>query len=134
MWPACCSARPKPSARCFFGSTYREVVGLVLFLLVLLLRPQGLFGRGVAMSCPVPTACGASLARGRRCCSRRLPLVIARADILNLLFLVFLYVTLGQSWNILGGFAGQVNLGHAAFFGIGALVTRGLWLQGWPFG
>ncbi|HLZ25995.1 MAG TPA: branched-chain amino acid ABC transporter permease [Chloroflexota bacterium] len=30
----------------FFGSTYREVVGLVLFLLVLLIRPQGLFGRG----------------------------------------------------------------------------------------
>jgi len=28
----------------FFGSTYREVTGLVLFLLVLLLRPQGLFG------------------------------------------------------------------------------------------
>ena len=27
------------------GSAYREVVGLVLFLLVLLLRPQGLFGK-----------------------------------------------------------------------------------------
>lgn len=30
----------------FLGSTYREVVGLVLFLVVLLIRPQGLFGRG----------------------------------------------------------------------------------------
>jgi len=29
----------------FIGSTYREVVGLVIFLLVLVLRPQGLFGR-----------------------------------------------------------------------------------------
>ena len=28
-----------------FGASYREVVGLVLFVLVLLLRPQGLFGR-----------------------------------------------------------------------------------------
>lgn len=28
-----------------FGATYREVVGLVLFLLVLLIRPQGLFAR-----------------------------------------------------------------------------------------
>jgi branched-chain amino acid transport system permease protein len=62
-----------------------------------------------------------------------LPLVVTRADILNLLFLVFLYITLSQSWNIIGGFAGQVNLGHAAFFGIGALVTRRLWLSGWPF-
>jgi branched-chain amino acid transport system permease protein len=61
------------------------------------------------------------------------PLVVARADILNLLFLVFLYVTLSESWNILGGFAGQVNLGHAAFFGIGSLVARTMWLSGWPF-
>jgi branched-chain amino acid transport system permease protein len=30
----------------FIGPAYRELVGLVIFLLVLLLRPQGLFGRG----------------------------------------------------------------------------------------
>lgn len=29
----------------FTGGAYREVVGLVMFLLILLLRPQGLFGR-----------------------------------------------------------------------------------------
>jgi len=29
----------------FLGGTYREVVGLVIFILVLILRPQGLFGR-----------------------------------------------------------------------------------------
>ncbi|MCL5959329.1 MAG: branched-chain amino acid ABC transporter permease [Chloroflexi bacterium] len=29
----------------FIGGSYREVVGLVMFLLVLLLRPEGLFGR-----------------------------------------------------------------------------------------
>lgn len=29
----------------FIGSTYQEVVGLIIFLLVLVLRPQGLFGR-----------------------------------------------------------------------------------------
>jgi branched-chain amino acid transport system permease protein len=62
-----------------------------------------------------------------------LPLIVSRADVINLLFLVFLYVTLAESWNIVGGFAGQVNLGHAAFFGIGALVTRQLWLGGSPF-
>ena len=63
------------------------------------------------------------------------PRVTDRADLLNLLFLVYLAVSLGQSWNLLGGFAGQVNLGHAAFFGVGALVTRGLWVvQGLPFG
>jgi branched-chain amino acid transport system permease protein len=55
-----------------------------------------------------------------------------RDDLLNLLTLVFVFVTLAQSWNILGGFAGQINLGHAAFFGTGTLVARLTWFQGWP--
>ena len=62
-----------------------------------------------------------------------LPAVVNRADVLILLFLVFLGVTLSQSWNVLGGFAGQVNLGHAAFFGIGAVVARSTWIGGWPY-
>jgi branched-chain amino acid transport system permease protein len=41
-----------------------------------------------------------------------------------------LSITLAESWNIVGGYAGQVNLGHAAFFGAGALVTRALWTAG----
>jgi branched-chain amino acid transport system permease protein len=61
-----------------------------------------------------------------------LPLISERSDLLNLLFLVWLFITLGQSWNILGGFAGQINLGHAAFFGTGALTARTLWLSGAP--
>lgn len=61
------------------------------------------------------------------------PVLTDRQDTLNLLFLIFLYITLGQSWNILAGFAGQTSLGHAAFFGIGALVTRTLWLNGMFF-
>jgi branched-chain amino acid transport system permease protein len=60
------------------------------------------------------------------------PVAAPRDDLLNLLFLVLLYVTLGESWNILGGYAGQINLGHAAFFGVGTLVTRQTWLAGWP--
>lgn len=62
-----------------------------------------------------------------------LPLVITRTDILDLLLLVFLYITLAQSWNILGGYTGQISLGHAAFFGTGALCTRILWENGIPF-
>jgi branched-chain amino acid transport system permease protein len=62
-----------------------------------------------------------------------LPLTIEKTNILNFLFLIFLFITLSQSWNILGGYAGQVNLGHAAFFGLGALITRHLWFLGLPF-
>lgn len=61
------------------------------------------------------------------------PRYIDKQNVWNLYFLICLQVILGQSWNILGGFAGQTSLGHAAFFGIGALVTRTLWLNGQPF-
>jgi branched-chain amino acid transport system permease protein len=57
------------------------------------------------------------------------PQLTDRRDTINLLFLVYLYVTLAQSWNLLAGYAGQINLGHAAFFGVGALTTRELWAQ-----
>ncbi|MCW1970938.1 MAG: branched-chain amino acid ABC transporter permease [Anaerolineae bacterium] len=56
-----------------------------------------------------------------------LPMLLRRDDLINLAFMVLLYICLGQSWNMLSGFAGQTNLGHSAFFGIGALVTRWLW-------
>jgi branched-chain amino acid transport system permease protein len=59
-----------------------------------------------------------------------LPAWTARTDILNLAFLIFLYITLAQSWNALAGYAGQINLGHAAFFGVGAFVMRRLWILG----
>ncbi|HSE93660.1 MAG TPA: branched-chain amino acid ABC transporter permease [Methylomirabilota bacterium] len=56
------------------------------------------------------------------------PLVVRRDDVVNFLVLTLLTITLAQSWNIVAGYAGQVNLGHAAFFGLGALVTRTLWI------
>jgi len=61
------------------------------------------------------------------------PLFTKRNDLINLLVLIFLYVTLAQSWNIIAGYAGQVSLGHAAFFGLGAIATRFLWVWGAPF-
>jgi len=58
---------------------------------------------------------------------------VARSDsVLNFLFLVLLSVALAPIWNIVAGYAGQVNLGHAAFFGLGALTTRSLWSAGAP--
>jgi branched-chain amino acid transport system permease protein len=41
----------------------------------------------------------------------------------NLLITTFYYAFLGQAWNILGGYAGQLSLGHAAFFAIGAYTA-----------
>ena len=61
-----------------------------------------------------------------------IPLVVEKDSIINLVILCLLYVTLASSWNLLGGYTGQVNLGYAAFFGLGSLLTRQLWTSGVP--
>ena len=42
---------------------------------------------------------------------------------LHMMILLFMSVVQGQSWNILGGYAGQHSVGHAAYFGVGAYTT-----------
>src|SRR4030095_3456576 len=51
------------------------------------------------------------------------PLILETRYSQHVLILVLLYIALGSAWNILGGFAGQLSLGHAAFFGIGAYTA-----------
>ena len=52
-----------------------------------------------------------------------LPAVVRNPYVLHMLVLCLLWTVLGQSWNLLGGYTGQVSFGHAAFFGIGAYTT-----------
>ena len=42
---------------------------------------------------------------------------------IRVLTLALLFGALGQAWNIVGGLAGQMSLGHAAFFGLGAYTS-----------
>jgi branched-chain amino acid transport system permease protein len=58
-----------------------------------------------------------------------LPLVIRSATYLHILVLLFFYAYLTTSWNLVGGFAGVLPLGHAAFVGIGAYSSTVLFLQ-----
>ncbi len=60
------------------------------------------------------------------------PLTVKSDYLINLLILLFLNITITQSWNILGGFTGQISIGQSAFFGIGALATRLLWMADIP--
>jgi len=57
------------------------------------------------------------------------PLFVKRTDVITWFYLALLYIILSQSWNVIGGFTGQQNLGHAAFFGAGALTARYMWLH-----
>jgi len=64
-----------------------------------------------------------------------LPLFIkADTATMNLLVMLFIYIILAESWNLLGGYTGLFNLGMAAFFGSGSLVCHLLWRAGTPFG
>ena len=39
--------------------------------------------------------------------------------------LVLLYAIAASAWNIVGGYAGQVSVGHVVFFGCGAYAAMG---------
>jgi branched-chain amino acid transport system permease protein len=64
------------------------------------------------------------------------PLVVQQDYQLNVLFRMFLFAALGLAWNLVGGYTGQLSLGHAAFFGIGgygmALLHAKLGVPVWP--
>lgn len=71
-----------------------------------------------------------------------LPLVTDDQFLLNAFIYIFLFAALGHGWNIVGGYAGQVSLGHAVMFAAGAYTTTilfvyygvtpilGLWVGG----
>src|SRR4030067_963589 len=52
--------------------------------------------------------------------------------IMNQLVTLFIYILLAQSWNLIGGYTGQINLGIAAFFGASVMVTHFVWVAGVP--
>jgi branched-chain amino acid transport system permease protein len=57
-----------------------------------------------------------------------LPAVLS-AYALTLFILIFFYGFLGQSWNIVGGYAGQLSAGHAAFVGVGGYTAATLSIE-----
>jgi branched-chain amino acid transport system permease protein len=86
-----------------------------------------------------PSEAGTAIARRRRLeLSAGLVLLAALAllglpihDVYtqNLLIIALLYAGLAQGWNILGGYCGQISLGHALYFGIGAYVSTLLFVR-----
>jgi branched-chain amino acid transport system permease protein len=48
------------------------------------------------------------------------PVVVRDPFLLDSLVLILLWGSTAAAWNVAGGYAGQVSLGHAAFFGLGA--------------
>ena len=48
---------------------------------------------------------------------------------LSVLILVLYFAYVGQAWNIMMGFAGQLSLGHALYAGVGGYIAAGLFFH-----
>lgn len=57
------------------------------------------------------------------------PRLVTDVYVMNVLILTLLFAALSQSWNLLGGYCGQVSLGHALYFGLGAYATSILYVK-----
>jgi branched-chain amino acid transport system permease protein len=51
------------------------------------------------------------------------PVVVRDAFLLDSLVLILIWGTAAAAWNVAGGYAGQISLGHSAFFGVGAYAA-----------
>jgi branched-chain amino acid transport system permease protein len=52
-----------------------------------------------------------------------LPLVIKSSFATDILIRILLFSFIGVAWNLMGGYAKQLSLGHAAYFGLGAYTS-----------
>ncbi len=61
-----------------------------------------------------------------------LPALVHSDYLLQVFFRIVLFAALGLAWNLVGGYAGQLSLGHVAFFGLGAYGLAMLTARGIP--
>ncbi len=52
-----------------------------------------------------------------------LPWLVESEFVINFAIMLLFSAFLGQAWNVLGGYGGQLSFGHAAFFGTGAYAA-----------
>jgi branched-chain amino acid transport system permease protein len=52
-----------------------------------------------------------------------LPLVVTSRFAVDIFIRVLLFAYIGVAWNLMGGYAKQLSLGHAAYFGLGAYTS-----------
>ena len=52
---------------------------------------------------------------------------VADRYLVSVLTLIFYFAYVGQAWNLMMGYAGQLSLGHALYVGLGAYVAALLW-------
>lgn len=58
-----------------------------------------------------------------------LPAVVRNPYYAHVLLMFFFYAYLALAWNLVGGYAGQLSLGHSVFYGLGAYTSTLLFLH-----
>src|SRR5256714_2119559 len=116
-----------------FGTSYRNLFAFVVMILILVLKPNGIFSRGrrlppqpltgtfIAPSAPlrVPMWLVVALAA----IALALPLVVRSGYVLQTLGIGWLYAILAISLTLVAGTAGMISLGHARLLAIGAYAS-----------
>ena len=57
-----------------------------------------------------------------------LPLIIQGTFNQHVMCMILIWSIVGMGWNFIGGYAGQVSIGHAVFYGIGAYTSALMFL------
>ena len=52
-----------------------------------------------------------------------LPQVVRSSFAIDIFIRILLFSFIGTAWNLMGGYAKQLSLGHAAYFGLGAYTS-----------
>jgi branched-chain amino acid transport system permease protein len=55
--------------------------------------------------------------------------LVADRYLISVLTLILYFAYVGQAWNLMMGYAGQLSLGHALYIGLGAYVAALLWVD-----
>src|SRR5262245_20991780 len=113
-----------------FGTSYRNLFAFVVMVLILVLKPNGIFSRGrrlppepltgtfiapsTPLRLPAPIVIGATLL------ALALPLIVRNGYILQTLGIGWLYGILAISLTLVAGTAGPISLGPPRVLGIGA--------------
>ena len=58
-----------------------------------------------------------------------LPLLVNSSFAMDVLIRILLFSFIGVAWNLMGRYAKQLTLGHAAYFGLGAYTTTLLQIE-----
>ena len=55
--------------------------------------------------------------------------LVANDYLLTVLITILYFAYVGQAWNVMMGFAGQLSLGHALYVGLGAYAAAVLYVD-----